>query len=330
MRKALLPLGVLVLGILSCSTPLIFSTPTPLPPTPVDRYALLPSVKFTPEMDYWPPQVMAGWSEPVPLPFPVNTSGGEDSPFILPDDQTLYFFFTPDVNIPATRQLSDGVTGIWVTYREGQNWSEPQRVLLAEPGEMALDGCGFILGDNMLFCSARQGYDGINWFSADFQAGAWTNWQYAGDDLKQKEYEVGELHITSDGQELYFHSARPGGCGGVDLWVSRMTAAGWGAPENLGPAVNTSADDSRPFVSMDGQELWYTGQSRQGSPGPAVFHSTRQADGSWGEPLEVVSSFAGEPSLSEDGSVLYFIHHFFSKDMSTMLEADIYVTYRLP
>jgi len=41
---------------------------------------------------------------------PVNTSGGEDSPFLLPDSQTLYFFFTPDVSIPTEKQLFDGVT----------------------------------------------------------------------------------------------------------------------------------------------------------------------------------------------------------------------------
>ena len=47
---------------------------------------------------------------------PVNTAGAEDSPFVTPDGQTLYFFFTPDVRVPAEQQLLDGVTGIWVTH----------------------------------------------------------------------------------------------------------------------------------------------------------------------------------------------------------------------
>jgi hypothetical protein len=33
----------------------------------------------------------------------VNTAGGEDSPFVTPDGNTLYYVFTPDVNIPAER-----------------------------------------------------------------------------------------------------------------------------------------------------------------------------------------------------------------------------------
>ncbi len=181
----------------------------------------------------------------------------------------------------------------------------------------------------MYFCSAREGYNGIQWFSAEFQNGLWQAWRYAGNELKQNEFEVGELHITADGQELYFHSSRPGGYGGLDIWVSQKIAGGWGEPVDLGPNVNTSADEGWPFVSVDGQELWFNGQSTRGHPGPAIFRSLRQTDGSWGVAAEIVSQFAGEPSLSGDGKTLYFVHHYYSKDLNQMLEADIYVTHQL-
>jgi hypothetical protein len=58
------------------------------------------------------------------------------------------------------------------------------------------------------------------------------------------------------------------------------------------------------------------------------FVSFRQPDGGWGECREIVSSFAGEPALTGDGRTLYFVHHFYSADMSRMLEADIYVAHR--
>jgi len=264
----------------------------------------------------------------VPLPHPVNTAGGEDGPFLLPDGETLYYFFTPDVGIPAEQQLFDGVTGIWVTRRSGETWSEPERVLLAGPDELALDGCEFIMGDLLYFCSAREGYTGIQWFRAVLVSGRWQDWRYAGDELKQDEYEVGELHISGDGQELYFHSARPGGHGDLDIWVSRLTPGGWGGPENLGPSVNTPNWEGWPYLSPDGQELWYCGQSAKGQPGPAIFRALRQADGAWGAAEEIVTTFAGEPTLSPDGRTLYFVHHYFSADLATMLEADIYVSYR--
>jgi hypothetical protein len=246
----------------------------------------------------------------------------------MPDNQTLYFFFTPDVSLPPEKQVLDGVTGIWVTHLSGEAWSEPERVRLSDPCKLALDGCEFVLGDLMYFCTTREGYTGVQWFSAVLKNGLWQDWCFAGDELKQSEYEVGELHITADGQELYFHSRRSGGYGGLDLWVSQKTPNGWGEPVNLGALVNTSADEGWPYVSMNGQELWFNGQSMKGRPGPAVFRSLRQPDGSWGAAEEIVSTFAGEPTLSGDGKMLYFVHHFYTADLKQMLEADIYVTTR--
>jgi len=321
MKRLLFPLCFL-LASLACGQ----ATPTP---APLNRDSLLPPIKYTPEMDFWPPTIIDGWSQPVPLPDPVNTSGGEDSPFLLPDSQTLYFFFTPDVSIPAEKQLLDGVTGIWVTRRSGEIWSEPERIRLSEPGKLALDGCEFVSGNLMYFCTVREGFTGIQWFRADFQDGSWQDWCFAGDDLKQSQYEVGELHISADGQELYFHSSRLGGLGGLDIWVSQKTTDSWGEPVNLGPTVNTAADEGWPFVSPDGQELWFNGQSTKGRPGPAIFRSLRQPDGSWGMAEEIVSTFAGEPTLSGDGMTLFFVHHYYSEDLSTMLEADIYVAHRM-
>ena len=322
MKLILLLLLVSLLAVSGCGQ----STPTP---QPVDRYSLLPPTKYTPQTDFWPPTIIDGWSKPVPLPFPVNTSGGEDSPFILPDNQTLYFFFTPDVNIPAEKQLLDGVTGIWEAVRHGEAWGEPQRLHLSDPGKLALDGCEFVTGNRMVFCSAREGFTGIQWFSADLKDGSWQNWHYAGDEIRQNQYQVGELHLSADGRELFFHSSRPGGYGGLDVWVSLNTPGGWGEPVNLGPSVNTAGDEGWPYLSTGGLELWFNRQSTKGRPGPAIFRSLRQPDGSWGPSEEIVSTFAGEPTLSGDGKYLYFVHHYYSKDLNRMLEADIYVSQKL-
>lgn len=326
---------VIALVILACGGPANIPTATPRPrPTPTSPPSRLASIpadapKRTPADDPWPPLVAEGWSQPIPLPGPINTAGAEDGPFLTLDGQTFYFFFTPDVRIPVERQLFDGLTGIWVTYRSGETWSEPERVHLSAPGALALDGCEFVMGNLMYFCTTREGYTGMQWFRAAYENGAWQGWRFAGEELKQYEYEVGELQITANGQELYFHSPRAGGSGGLDIWVSQKTPAGWGEPLNLGPVVNTPADEGWPYVSPDGQELWFTGQSRKGLPGPAIFRSIRQPDGAWSEPEEIVSQFAGEPTLAADGTALYFTHHYFSPDLSQMLEADIYVTYRI-
>jgi hypothetical protein len=286
----------------------------------VDREGRLPAdiANRGPETDHHPPVIHSNeFKNPVPLPYPVNTAGAEDSAFILPDGSTLYFFFTPDVRVSPEKQLLDQVTGVYVCHRSGDSWNKPQRVWLEKPGKLSLDGAVAIQGNEMWFASAREGYAGVNMFTAELVDGQWGNWQYAGDRL-MKEMQIGEVHLHGD--ELYFHSARPGGKGDHDIWVTARDGETWSEPINI-EAVNTELMDGFPFVSSDGNELWFT-RTYLGTP--AVFRSVK-VDGAWGDPELIVSQFAAEPTLDDTGN-LYFIHHYFEKDV--MIEADIYVAYR--
>jgi len=286
----------------------------------IARENVIPSaaVKMTSEADLYPPVLHSDeWSQPVPLGDTVNTAGGEDSPFILPDGDTLYFFFTPNVTVPAEQQVNDGVTGIYVSTKQNGSWTRAERVILQDAGKLALDGAEFVQGAVMWFASAREGYTGVNLFTAEFKDGKWTGWQYVGDKL-MKDYQVGEMHITADGSELYFHSPRTGGKGKFDIWVSRNVDGEWQPPENV-EAVNTQETDGWPFISQNGTELWFT-RTYNGSP--AVYRSTK-LNGVWQPPELILSQFAGEPTLDNEGN-LYFVHHFFNAT-GDMVEADIYV-----
>jgi hypothetical protein len=253
------------------------------------------------------------------MPGPVNTAGLEDSPFVAPDG-LLYFVFTPSAALPAEKQLFDGVTGIYVASPADGSWEDPQRVLLQDGSELALDGCTFVQGGRLWFCSAREGWGGINWFVANWTNGAWRDWQPAAALLPQ-DGQVGELHFASDGQTLYFHSDRQAGAGGRDLWMAVRDGGGKWSPSVNVAEVNTEADEGWPYVTPDGNELWLT-RTYLGSPG--VFRSERVGD-AWSAPELIVERFAGEPTLDEQGN-LYFVHHFYRD--GTMLEADIYVAAR--
>src|SRR5690606_21294571 len=45
---------------------------------------------------------------------------------------------------------------------------------------------------------------------------------------------------------LYMASNRPGGYGGLDIWIAPRSGAGWGTPVNAGPKINTAADEFCP------------------------------------------------------------------------------------
>jgi hypothetical protein len=291
------------------------------PEPTVDRYDLIPddAVKVTPETDTFPPilhSVM--WKDPVPMPFPVNTAGAEDSPFVTPSASDFYWFFTPDPLVPAEEQLFDGVTGIYHSTKIDEGWSEPRRLDLSE-GELSLDGCVYVRDDEIWFASARVGnYREIDVWIAEMTNGEVMSVRSAGERLNV-EVGLGEFHVTEDGSEIYFHSDVEGGVGGRDIWVTRLVDGEWQDPENV-EAVNSEGSDSLPFISQGGDELWFT---RWYNGYPAIYVS-RLVEGSWSEPEMVISQFAAEPTLDADGNI-YFAHHFILDGV--MLDADIYVAY---
>ena len=304
---------ILILVVAACS-PTIYS-PEDYPDS--DRAAALPEdiEKVLPSADLFPPILhSAEYEQPVPITGGVNTSGGEDSPFILPDGETLYFFFTPDVRKPAEEQLFDGVTGVYIAEQTDGVWGEAERVWLEPPDMLSLDGAPTIQGDELWFASVREGINGIAMFTAEWVDGRWQNWQPVNSRLRD-EIQVGEAHLYGD--DLYFHSYRPGGQGDMDIWMTTRDGESWSDPVNI-TAVNTDAMEGWPCITPDGQELWFT---RQYLGAASIFRSRWTGEG-WGEPELILSQFAGEPAVDSAGNV-YFAHHFFENGQ--MIEADIYV-----
>ena len=291
-----------------------------------ERLAAIPTdaVQQTPDDDIYAPVIhYDAWAAPVPMPGPVTTAGAEDSPFITPNGTWFFFFFTPDVTVPANEQLMDGVTGIWWCQLVNGSWSSPERIVTCD--DVSLDGAEFVRGKTMWYASIRaDNYGEIDVYTADYEDGEWTNFENAGEQLNV-DYDIGEFHITSDGETMYFHTAEVEFGGDMDIYVTHLVDGSWTEPEPV-PGINTDGMEGYPYISYDGKELWYTGTSGLGYAGPAIYRSVLQSNGTWSTPVEIVSNFAGEPTLDADGN-LYFVHHYFDAE-GTMLEADIYVAYR--
>ncbi|HKY27071.1 MAG TPA: hypothetical protein VJM12_03915 [Pyrinomonadaceae bacterium] len=117
-----------------------------------------------------------------------------------------------------------------------------------------------------------------------------------------------------DGLSFFMASNRPGGFGGQDIWVARRASEDdpWGAPENLGQPVNSSADDFCP-TPVPGHGLFFVSARPGGCGGPDIYF-TRLNQGLWDAPLNLgcgINSAFGEasPSYFEDESgrsILYF------------------------
>lgn len=134
--------------------------------------------------------------------------------------------------------------------------------------------------------------------------------------------------ISKDGLSLFFTAqscpgptpstpCRPG-AGGWDIYLSERANVGepWGAPQNLGPTVNTSADEVAPYLSQDGHRLFFASNREGGYGGNDIYvarRSRKDDNLAWQPPVNLGAvNGAGNdsgPALFEDESgttTLYF------------------------
>lgn len=203
------------------------------------------------------PSVADVWSEPINLGPTINSSYYDSMPCISPDGLELFF--------NSQRPGGSGLVDLWVIRRttKADAWGPPVNL-------------GPVVNS--------------------------TQW---------------EQHptISSDGLTLIFESYRPGGYGGVDLWVTTRgsTRDAWTSPMNLGPTVNTPYDEWWPRLSPDDRLLFFTSPDRPGGFGKTDLWMTRRATtkDQWSVPVNVgpavnTAAEEGAPSFSLDGSILYF------------------------
>lgn len=119
------------------------------------------------------------------------------------------------------------------------------------------------------------------------------------------------IYPTIDSQKsVWFSSVRPGGKGGLDLFVSK-----WGGESYLEPEaidyLNTSGHDADPEISPDGNMLVFT-STREGGLGHFdLYLCLKNSDGSWSNPINLGKSvnspyMDSDPIFSKDGKYLFF------------------------
>ena len=130
---------------------------------------------------------------------------------------------------------------------------------------------------------SKEGINKLSLFEAiwDSKSNSWINIQPMS--LNDDQYSNEHPALSPDGTKLYFASDKPGGMGGMDLYVSHYITdsqgtGSWGLPINLGLGINTPGNDMFPFV--DNQDnLWYASNGMPGLGGLDVFFACKLGDG---------------------------------------------------
>jgi outer membrane protein OmpA-like peptidoglycan-associated protein len=116
--------------------------------------------------------------------------------------------------------------------------------------------------------------------------------------------------LSADGRTLFFASSRPGGYGGLDIWVSYLRNDGtWIQPVNLGDSVNTPSNESAPFIHADAQTLYFASDGWPGM-GKSDFYISRWLGKKWsqaqnlGYPINTIGEERGL-SVNREGWLAY-------------------------
>lgn len=205
-----------------------------------------------------------GWRFPnVPAPFSrLDYYTGD---FTLSPDG-LSFYFT------STRPLIDGgaepeLSNAWVAEWRADGWSNPSALPQAvrSIGHQAYptvtsDGTLYFfswnpeLGHNDIYRSAA-----VN--------GRFGQPQRLSSPINSDYQEYDPLIAPDESYLIFASNDRPGGYGDGDFYISfRGEDGSWSEPVNMGEGINSSANENRPFVTLDGKYFFFTSNREASDP----------------------------------------------------------------
>lgn len=265
-----------------------------------------------------PVVVAADWGEPVQVSPPVTDVCPNDAIELSPDGERLYFFWSPTVN-GSHQEVLHITTGTYVAERVGTDpglFSAPRFFDLQKGAGGSVDGALSFTPDGafVYFHSTRSdnlGYqadpptnDFLDIYVAEVIDGEPGPAVNLGEPVNSI-YLDGEHALHPDGTELFLSSDRPGGQGGIDIWVTQYIAGVWTMPVNPGPPLNTEYWEGQPGFSAADPDTMYFVSNRDG---PSAIYRTTRTGNTWSVPELVITGYVGEPSFTAAGDILYFVH----------------------
>ncbi len=233
----------------------------------------------------------------------INSDGLDYSPAFLEDGIVFISTKTASKRYKIKdKRINKNIMSIFQAQRE-------ENGLLKSPEPFAIELLSSVhegpvtfdrTADNMFFTrnnvkngkrkKAKDGIVKLKIYSAERVGKQWRNIE----ELPFNDDQSNTVHpsISVEGDALYFASDRPGGIGGMDIYVAYRKAGVWSEPENLGPTVNTEGDEVFPFIHADGT-LYFASSGHPGFGGLDVFSASNNK-GTWSSPVNLAIPFNSE------------------------------------
>lgn len=249
----------------------------------------------------------------------LSTERDEYLAYVTPDDENC-FFVRRVYELSSKQPKADRVMRerFMLAKRQSANTFDSGMVMpLPFNAENSNQGaCTISLDNKQLFFAMNvktaNSQGNVDLFGSVKTDTIWSAIKNLGLQINDPVYWDSQPSLSPDGNTLYFASNRPGGLGGIDLYVSHKNALGeWCKPENLGPEINTSGDEKTPFIHPDNENFYFSSNGHSGFGGYDIFHSRKNEQGTWNEPQNLGSPINGEGDdagffVSSNGHTGYF------------------------
>jgi outer membrane protein OmpA-like peptidoglycan-associated protein len=251
----------------------------------------------------------------------VSTERDEYLAYVSPDDKFCFFVRTMPVNKMDKVYASDKEREVFMVAKRDAtgkfNAGEPMYYPFNESNDNQ-GGCSISINNKQLYFAMMKNEGGpqpnvdiyvSNNLSETFNE-EWGPISKLSPVVNHPKYWDSQPTIAADGVTLYFASDRPGGYGGIDLYVPKKDpkTGQWSVPQNLGPNVNTKGNEKTPFIHSDSQTLYFSSDGHYGFGGYDIFYVRKNEKGDWDEPVNI-----GSPINSEGDDTGFFV----SKDTKT-------------
>lgn len=211
----------------------------------------------------------------------INSNYTEYNP-VLSADESVMAFTALRPNTGKTRTGDKFIEEIYITLNNSGTWSEPKVVPIAHDYNVGTAGLSADGQKMLIFMGGAS--DPGSLYQIVKSGDDWSKPNLITPTINTPKYLESTASITPDGKTIYFASDRLNGQGGLDIYKTSMLANGtWSPPVNLGPDVNTKANEDAPFIHPDQKTLFFTSDGHNTMGGRDIF-VTRMIGNKWTNP----------------------------------------------
>src|SRR5688572_4257064 len=238
----------------------------------------------------------------------INTKYTEYNPVVSADESVMAFTALRP-NTGKTRSGDKFIEEIYISYNNSGAWSEPKQIPIASEYNVGTAGISAD-GQRMLIFMGSISDPG-SLFQITKAGDGWGKPSLIAPTINNPKFLESTASITPDGKTIYFASDKAGGQGGLDIYKTTLQANGtWSSAVNLGPQINTKANEDAPFIHPDQKTLFFTSDGHNSMGGRDIFVS-KLVQNKWSGPENMgypVNTTSNDNyfTLIADGTRAYF------------------------